>query len=158
MNAVESVAALAELLRNNLDRCTWTGALGPEDVARAEEQLGVAFPPSYRRFLAELGSCEAEGEEFLGVYRTGAMGDVLLGTVSETLHARSDPRFPQHLLVVQYDGMGGLVSIDVSLRDGRGESPVVVWDPGAADRGGPELLAEDFGSHALRQCTRALGR
>ncbi|MEV5708887.1 hypothetical protein [Actinoallomurus sp. NPDC052274] len=36
---------------------------------------GVAsFPPSYRHFLAELGSCEVDGTEFLGGYRTPAMG------------------------------------------------------------------------------------
>jgi antitoxin YobK len=84
------------------------------------------------------------------------MGDALLGTVHETLEAREDPRFPRELLVIQYDGMGGLVSLDVSRRDETGEAPVVVWDPGAADRGGPEELAPDFGTYALRPCTRAL--
>jgi antitoxin YobK len=120
--------------------------------------VSAAFPPSYRYFLCALGSCEVAGVELLGIYRTPASGDALLGTVAETLGARTDPRFPPDLLVIAYDGMGGHVSLDVSHREDAGEAPVVVWDPGSADRGGPERLAGDFGSHALRQCTKAFGR
>ncbi|WP_181799532.1 SMI1/KNR4 family protein [Kitasatospora acidiphila] len=116
----------------------------------------LPLPPSYRYFLAELGSCEADGTDFLGVYRTAAMGDTLLGTVEATLDARTDERFPRELLVIQYDGMGGLVSLDTAQHDADGEHPVVVWDPGSGDRGGPERLADDFGSYALRQCGRSL--
>lgn len=156
MSAEDSVSELIRLLEANPEECNWTGGLNAGDISSAEEQLGTTFPPSYRKFLTELGSCEADGTEFLGIYRTPMMGDALLGTVHETLEAREDPRFPRELLVIQYDGMGGLVSLDVSRRDEAGEAPVVVWDPGAADRGGPEELAPDFGTYALRQCTRAL--
>ncbi|MDH6139462.1 hypothetical protein P3T35_001462 [Kitasatospora sp. GP30] len=156
MSGVESVAALVRLLRAHPDTCRWTGGLGPADLARAERELGSPFPSSYRYFLAELGSCEADGTDFLGVYRTAALGDTLLGTVEATLDARTDERFPRELLVIQYDGMGGLVSLDTAQRDADGEHPVVVWDPGSGDRGGPERLADDFGSYALRQCSRSL--
>ncbi|MCC9310426.1 SMI1/KNR4 family protein [Kitasatospora sp. RB6PN24] len=156
MRGVEAVVALVRLLREHPDSCRWTRGLGPADLARAERELDAAFPPSYRYFLAELGSCEADGMDFPGIYRTAAMGDALLGTVGATLDARTDERFPRELLVIQYDGMGGLVSLDTAWRDADGEHPVVVWDPGSAVRGGPERLADDFGSYALRQCSRAL--
>lgn len=157
MSAEDSVSELVRLLEDHPEESNWTGGLSAEDISSAEEQLGVQFPPSYRKFLSELGSCEADGTEFLGIYRTPPMGDALLGTVHETLQAREDSRFPAELLVIQYDGMGGFVSLDASRTDEAGETPVVVWDPGAADRGGPEELAPDFGTYALRQCTRALG-
>lgn len=156
MSGSESVDELVALLRAHPDASSWTGGLGETDIARAERELGTRFPPSYRRFLAELGSCEADGVEFLGVYRTPALGDALLGTVSETLDARRDPRFPAELLVVEHDGWSGLVCLDTADRDTRGEAPVVVWNPGSADAGGPERLAEDFGGYALRRCARAL--
>lgn len=156
MSAEESVAELIRLLEQHPEESNWTGGLSAEDISSAEEQLGVPFPPSYRKFLSDLGSCEADGTEFLGIYRTPPMGDALLGTVHETLQAREDPRFPRELLVIQYDGMGGLVSLDASRRNEAGETPVVAWDPGSADRGGPEVLAPDFGTYVLRQCTRAL--
>jgi hypothetical protein len=154
LSVIDAVDRLAALLRAHPGTCNWTGGLSDQDIVRAETELDATFPPSYRRFLALLGSCEADGAEFLGVHRTPACGDVLLGTVSATLDARRDLRFPQHLLVIAYDGMGGLVSLDLSRRDERGENPVVVWDPGAADRGGPELLAPAFGTCALDVCER----
>ncbi|QPP08737.1 SMI1/KNR4 family protein [Streptomyces bathyalis] len=157
MSAEDSVSELVQLLEGHPEECNWTGGLNTEDISSAEEQLGATFSPSYRKFLSELGSCEADGTEFLGIYRTPPMGDALLGTVHETLQAREDPRFPGELLVIQYDGMGGIVSLDTSRADERGETPVVVWDPGAEDRGGPEVLAPDFGTYVLQQCTRALG-
>lgn len=156
MTAQDSVSELVQLLQSRSEECNWTGGLSDEDISVAERQLALFFPPSYRKFLQDLGSCEAAGTEFLGIYRTPAMGDSLLGSVHETLDARRDDRFPQELVVIQYDGMGGLVSLDTSRVDEQGEMPVVVWDPGSADRGGPEVLAADFGSYALRQCTKAL--
>jgi hypothetical protein len=146
MSSIESVVELIELIRNHPDACNWTGGLSSADLALAEEQLGTRFPPSYRYFLTELGSCEAGSEEFLGIYWTPAMGDRLLGTVDATLDARSDPRFPGTLLVIQYDGMGGLVSLDAAQPGEDGEMPVVVWHPDSADRGGAEKLADDFGA------------
>ncbi|HEX4224602.1 MAG TPA: SMI1/KNR4 family protein [Pseudonocardiaceae bacterium] len=152
MIAVDSVRGLVELIRNNSDEANFSGGLSEADIARAEAELAATFPPSYRLFLAELGSCEAGGVELLGVYRTAALGDRLLGTVSETLETRADERFPGDLLVIEYDGMGGIVSLDASVRDADGEYPVVVWDPG----GSPERLADDFGTYALRRCQAAI--
>ncbi|MEY9871054.1 hypothetical protein ABH931_000508 [Streptacidiphilus sp. MAP12-33] len=158
MNGIESVDALVELLARHPDEANWTGGLSTEDLSLAESELGVGFPPSYRHFLSSLGSCEAGSEEFLGVYRTPAMGGRLLGTVAETLEAQVDLALPGALLVIQFDGMGGLVCLDVSRLDEQGEAPVAVWDPGSAGRGGPEQLDPDFGTYVLRQCRRALLR
>lgn len=157
MSGVDSVRELVELIQNNPDEANFTGGLSEEDIAHAETELAATFPPSYRFFLAELGSCEAGSVELLGVYRTAALGDRLLGTVSETLDTRDDDRFPRDLLVIEYDGMGGIISLDSSAPDEGGEYPVVVWDPGADARGGPERLADDFGTYALRHCQAGLG-
>jgi hypothetical protein len=157
MSGVDSVRELVELVRNNPDEANFTGGLSDEDIARAETELAATFPPSYRYFLAELGSCEVGSVELLGVYRTAALGDRLLGTVSATLDARADDRFPRDLVVIEYDGMGGIISLDALTSDENGEYPVVVWDPGADARGGPERLADDFGTYALRHCQAGLG-
>lgn len=103
--------------------------------------IGAVFPPSYRKFLSELGSCEADGTEFLGIHRTPAMGDALLGTVHETSEAREDSRFPRELLLIQYDGMGGLVSLDAPRADEAGETPVVLREPITLSWESPEVRA-----------------
>lgn len=86
-----------------------------------------------------------------------ARGDQLAGTVSATLDARDDERFPPALLVVEYDGIGGIVGLDSGTTNRHGECPVVAWDPGAGARCGPERLAEDFGGYALRTIRGAIG-
>lgn len=157
MNGVDSVRELVELISRNPAECNFTGGLGEEDIARAEAELAATFPPSYRFFLGEVGSCEAGGVDLLGIYRTSARGDQLLGTVSATLDARDDERFPPDLLVIEYDDVGGIISLDSSEQNENGEYPVVAWDPGAEARGGPERLAEDFGAYALHRCHVGLG-
>lgn len=152
MSGVNSTRELIELIRNNPEECNFTGGLSEDDIARAEAELSTTFPPSYRLFIAELGSCQAGSVEIMGVNRTPTGGDRLRGTVSATLDAREDERFPATLLVIEYDGMGGIISLDSSQRNEDGEYPVVSWDPGAEARGGPERLAEDFGTYALRRC------
>ncbi|OQO91984.1 SMI1/KNR4 family protein [Saccharomonospora piscinae] len=152
MSGVDSVRELVELIESNPDECNFTGGLSEEDITRAEAELSTTFPPSYRLFIAELGSCEAGGVEIMGVNRTPKGGERLRGTVSATLEAREDERFPSHLLVIEYDGMGGLISLDNSQRNEDGEYPVVAWDPGSEARGGPERLGEDFGTYALHRC------
>jgi antitoxin YobK len=149
MSGVESVRELVELIRDNPDECNFTGGMAEEDIARAEAELGVPFPPSFRYFVAELGSCQCGSIELKGVNRTPRGGDRLRGTVSATLETRDDDRFPRELLVIEYDGMGGIISLDSAQSNADGEYPVVAWDPGADARGGPERLADDFGSYAL---------
>jgi antitoxin YobK len=151
MSGVDSVRELVERVRDNPDEYNYTGGLSDQDIERAETELAATFPPSYRLFLSELGSCDGDGVELLGVYRTPARGDRLLGTVSQTLETRADDRFPPELLIIEYDGMGGIISLDSGRPAADGEYPVVVWDPGSADRGGPEHLADDFGTYVLRR-------
>lgn len=153
MNGVEAVERMIELVRANDDISNHADGCPPEMVSAAEQQLGAEFPPSYRRLVEEFGTCDIGGQEFLGVYRTRAMGDRLLGSVSETLDARADYGLPPELIVVMYDGTGGMASLDVSQRDENGEAPVVVWGPG-----GTETLGPDFGSYALAVCERAVAR
>ncbi|WP_027946949.1 SMI1/KNR4 family protein [Amycolatopsis taiwanensis] len=152
MSGIDSVRELVELIRSNPGECNFTGGLSEKDIARAEAALAATFPPSYRLFISELGSCEAGGVEIMGVYRTPTGGDRLYGTVSETLDAREDNRFPLSLLVIEYDGMGGIICLDSSEQNEDGEYPVVVWDPDAESRGGPERLDDDFGTYALCRC------
>ncbi|MCX2734249.1 SMI1/KNR4 family protein [Saccharopolyspora sp. NFXS83] len=156
MSSVDSVWQLIEIVRNNPDECNYTGGMSEEDIERAQSELGARFPASYRLFVAELGSCQAGSVEIKGVNRTPTGGDRLRGTVSATLDARDDERFPPGLLVIEYDGMGGIIALDSEGHGGEREYPVVAWDPGAEDRGGPERLAEDFGSYALQRCRLGL--
>ncbi|UUS32420.1 MULTISPECIES: SMI1/KNR4 family protein [Streptomyces] len=158
MSAVEASERLIELVRGNDDIANHADGCDAGTMAAAESALGAAFPPSYRRLIEEFGTWDIAGEEFLGVYQTLAMGVKLLGSVAETLDARSKYGMPSDLIVVMFDGMGGLVVLDPSHVDQEGEYPVLVWNPGVVDRENMERLGDDFGSFAYSLCQRAVTR
>ncbi|AZM46617.1 hypothetical protein DMB38_13070 [Streptomyces sp. WAC 06738] len=158
MNAVEASERLIELVRGNDDISNHADGCDAGRMAAAENDLGVVFPPSYRRLIEEFGTWDIAGEEFLGVYQTPAMGQKLLGSVAETLDARSQYGMPSDLIVAMFDGMGGLVVLDSSQVNQEGEYPVLVWNPGVVDRESLERLGDDFGSFAFALCQRAVTR
>ncbi|MEN3541136.1 SMI1/KNR4 family protein [Microbispora sp. ZYX-F-249] len=158
MDAVEASERLIELVRGNDDIANHADGCDAGTMAAAESDLGVAFPPSYRRLIKEFGTWDIAGEELLGVYQTPAMGLKLLGSVAETLDARSQYGMPSDLIVVMFDGMGGLVVLDSSRVDQKDEYPVLVWNPGVVDRESMERLGDDFGSFAFALCQRAVTR
>jgi antitoxin YobK len=158
MNALDASEQLIELVRANDDIANYADGCDAAVVAAAERELGESFPPSYRRLVEEFGTWDIAGEEFLGVFRTAAMGQKLLGSVSETLDARNQFGMPSGLIVVMFDGMGGFIVLDASRASQDDEYPVHVWDPGASDRESLEKLGDDFGSFALGRCQRAVTR
>ncbi|MEN3586690.1 SMI1/KNR4 family protein [Streptomyces sp. ZYX-F-203] len=158
INAVEASERLIELVRGNDDIANYADGCDAGMMATAESDLGVNFPPSYRLLIKEFGTWDIAGEEFLGVYQTPAMGQKLLGSVTETLDARSQYGLSSDLIVTMFDGKGGLVVLDSSQANQGGEYPVLVWNPGVADRESMERLGDDFGSFAFALCQRAVTR
>jgi hypothetical protein len=158
MSAIEASEGLIELVRANDDISNYADGCDAGAITIAERDLGVKFPPSYRRVIEEFGTWDVAGEEFLGIYQTPAMGQRLLGSVTETLDARSQYGMPPDLIVIMFDGMGGLVVLDSSRVDQEGEYPVLVWNPGVKDRKSMEKIGDDFGSFSLSLCRRAVNR
>jgi hypothetical protein len=156
MNPLEAVERLIELVRANGDIANHADGCDLATLEAAESLLGVALPPSYRRLVEEFGTWDIAGQEFLGLYRTTAAGDTILGTCVETLDARRDYGLPENLIVAMFDNMGGLIVLDSSSPLDGGEYPVRVWNPGVANPAGMETLAQDFGNFAFGLCRRAV--
>ncbi|WP_231158364.1 SMI1/KNR4 family protein [Streptomyces sp. CNZ748] len=156
MNAIQASEQLIELIHRNDDIANYADGCDAETITAAESTLGFPFPPSYRRLIEEFGTWDIAGEDFLGVYTTPAMGSELLGSVAETLDARNQYGMPHNLIVIMFDGMGGLVALDSSHVDQQGEYPVVVWNPGVMRSEDMERLGDAFGPFAYGQCQRAV--
>lgn len=156
MNPLEAAERLIELVRSNDDIANHADGCDAATLDAVENELGAVLPPSYRRLVAEFGTWDIAGQEFLGVYRTPAVGDALLGTATETLDARNRYGLPADLIVALLDGMGGLVVLDSSDPLPDGEYPVLAWKPGSTDRTKLERLSADFGTFALRLCESAV--
>lgn len=124
--------------------------VGPRDaglVSAAEEALGVPLPPTYRRFVTELGAGSVGGREFYGAIDENFLGSSIPDGIWLTLDERERFGFPKHLVIVGDTGMGEYYVLDTSRRDADGECPVVIWAAGQSREDDDlEVVAPDFGS------------
>jgi hypothetical protein len=118
------------------------GPVKAEWVARAEAELGLTLPRSYRLFLERFGACVLNGVEVAGIdpmrideSEPPRWTDIVRAT--KGLWRRHVPR---HLLFVSDDGGDYKFCLDTSVRDATGECPVVVLGPGMEG----EAIAADF--------------
>jgi hypothetical protein len=131
-------------------------SIGPRPVilvSDAEAVLGMRFPPSYRRFLLELGACEVSPVEFYGIPGTDLVSNPYPLGIRQTLSLRQKCKFPRDLLVVGGVGDGSLYCLEV--REDGCEGRVVAVVPGQE----PivrDPVGTDFGEFFLGQIQQAL--
>jgi len=143
---------LIERVRHRLHEvdqpCVVAGPASEEAVASAEEQLGIAFPPSYRAFLRRFGGLALPAKlavvhDFLGIAPGESDRDVD-NVVSRTLSAREAHRLSPGLVVV---GIGAQANewfcLDAARPSGD-ELPVVLFD--ARDNQLDQVFYDDFES------------
>lgn len=135
---------ISDRLRSIAEKEVGLGAT-PDDIARAERQLGSRLPEGYRCFLREFGWGGVGHWELFGL---GPDVPFHLDLVRTTLSERSDvttPRMPAHLVAVMNDGSGSHYCLDVDRMTG-GEAPVVHWDHAQDESQEPMTVADDFAS------------
>jgi hypothetical protein len=130
------------------DDADFAGPPGAATIAAAEAALGLALPPTYRRFVERLGAGSIGGFEVYGVI-TEPFDGPLPDAVWATLDARHGPgALPATMILVGDDGMGGSYVLDTA---NGVEPPVEVWAAGGSEPGDREQLAGDFGAFLLEQ-------
>ncbi|WP_369387207.1 SMI1/KNR4 family protein [Streptomyces sp. CG1] len=156
-SGLQAAEQVINLVRENQgDLTQHADGCSPEVIARAEAEMGLTFPPSYRRLIAEFGTWEVPPAEFPGVYQTPSRGEELLGSSAYTLEDRARMGLPHHFLVVMHDDVLGVVVLDTSRPDSEGEYPVFAWNPGVPEGGLMEKVADSFGEFALSECRQNL--
>jgi antitoxin YobK len=127
MTHCTSVAAeIAALIRDS-ERAP-SGLLGPvpeRQIARAERELKVTFPPSFRAFLRQFGGGFLFDYEFLGLAEEpGHWLDIV------QMNIAPHPNVPEPCVMFIYAGGNCAFYLDTSRRDAMGECAVVVFGPG----------------------------
>lgn len=124
--------------------------VGPRDAAlvdKAERTLGVRFPPSYRRFLLELGAGNFGAFEVYGVIDEDWDESSVPDGIWYTMNERQESDLPDHLLVIASAGDGPLYCL--RLGDEK-EPPVIFYSAGLdEDEQEREIAAENFGAFLL---------
>ena len=146
-----------QLIQANQDQGYFVGPRGEPLIRAAETALGLAFPPTYRRFLAELGCGDIAGAEFYGLIDDNFASGSVPNGIWLTLKLRNTNLLPPSLVVVSDIGDGGYYAIDTSQRDSQGENPIVAWYPGLSKpEVSPEKVSDDFGAFILQRISEAL--
>ena len=127
-------------------------------VVSAERALELSFPPTYRRFVSELGAGNVGSREFYGVTTDNFTDASVPNGIWLTLDERERFDLPKHLVIVGDTGMGGYYALDTSQRDCSDESPVVIWALGRSQEGDTlEVIGHDFGSFFLEAIEEEFG-
>jgi hypothetical protein len=145
------------IVADNADEADFDGPRDAALVDSAAEALGVQLPPTYDRFLRELGVGGFGGAEFYGVI-AGDRTPVVPNAIGLTLDERKTTDLPSAYVIVGDTGDGDWYDLDTAHPDADGEAPVLVWMPGVPpeDAGPPEKVADSFGSFFLDRVQRAL--
>ena len=94
-------------------------------VSQAERTLGLVFPPSYRRFLLELGCGDIDGVEIYGLIDGNFEQSSIPNGIWMTLQQRKAIGLGDNFIVLGEDGDGTLHVIDTSVTFEAGENPVI---------------------------------
>ena len=112
-----------------------------QEVAEAERELGVSFPPGFRSFLREIGWLAAVETEVFGL---GEEISPRMNVRTITAEMRGQG-LPSSAVAIARDTAGAVYCLDASY-SGPYESPVYRWQPAEATESPLEYVGHDFSS------------
>jgi hypothetical protein len=115
-------------------------------VSAAEEALDLKFPPSYRRFLLDLGCGDLNGLKIYGVIDERFEGSSVPNGIWLTLNERRTAGLNKAYILIGDGGDGTYYAIDTRQMDETGENPVVRL---SVDGSRVEPVAPSFGAYFL---------
>jgi antitoxin YobK len=156
MSMADLERALA-LIKEHKDQASFVGRRPKLLIRAAEKALGLKMPPSYRRFLNELGAGNFGAAEIYGIVNADFERSSVPDGVWFTIRARDEDKLPKELVVIgaEDDEITCLaVPAGAAATD---EAEVVVINAGEdKERAGTRTIAPDFGSYLLTRVEEEL--
>lgn len=95
---------------SKLEDFSFVKGVSENDIAKAEENLGVQFAPDYKQYLAEYGLASADGHELTGIVKSPR-----LNVVDVTIKLRKKfKNVPVDAYVLEEVGIDKLVIFQIS--------------------------------------------
>ena len=113
---------------NNGASIETAGKVENEIIKKAEAELGLAFPPSYREFVSHFGCIEIDGRSFAGLFPDEDVNEDG-SVVSFTIFQRKDLGLPKEYIALDFQDGDYLLCLNSSSVNAEGESPVVLVSP-----------------------------
>jgi len=129
------------------------GAKAETLVTRAETALGLTFPPSYRRFLLEMGCGGINGLEVFGLINDNFQDSTVPNGIWLTLNERRDIDLHPAYVLIGEGGDGTFYGLDTRQVGKGGEAPVVRL---SVDGKQSEKVADSFGDYFLEAVHRVV--
>jgi hypothetical protein len=112
-----------------------------DEISKAESELGVKFPTSYKEFIKALGT--SGWPEFIyGLGKNILPGSSVVWTTQRERHD-VEPAMPHNLIPISPDGWGNHYCLDTNQFVGD-ECPVVFWNHELGQNQEPEFVNTDF--------------
>jgi hypothetical protein len=150
--SIEDLDIAFSLIRKYLSwqECGFSTSKSLALIAKAEENLGINFPNTYKLFIQKVGN-GGLGDVFIpGIYEEKEDKLTNSGVVWGVLEDRKTLGFPKHLVKLYEVGEGTTYCLDTSQMNEEGECPVVAWPLGGYEETPVlEVIAEDFGKFFL---------
>lgn len=141
---MQNLAQAIDLI--NLYKGDFEGKKSDIIIEKAENKLGIVFPPSYRHFLKTLGCGGIQGIEFFGIinedFENSGIPDAIWLTINERKLG-----LPKKLILIGYTGYGTYYALDTSQPNSEGEYPVVEYSPNIE----PVIVADNYGTFLLNE-------
>jgi hypothetical protein len=145
MTALDDFDAALAIVRMRPQASDFFGPAPQDDIDEAQRLLGLALPPSYRRFLATLGVGAFDDVEFYGIVAGKVPGSSVPSMVWRTLADRKLVGYPTTHITIMSSSYGPIFCLDGAAADEQGEYPVVGWTPSTSTENPGERLANSFG-------------
>ena len=140
-----SIEKALSFIHENPDSADFVGPILEAQIQKTEAFLNLTFPPTYRKFVSELGCGDILGLELFGIVsNTELMGTGIPCVTWLTTNLRNE-ELPQHFIPIADVGDGQYYVIDTQNhnRSQTDTCPVLIWDPATLETT-PEF--ENFGT------------
>lgn len=141
------------IIKDNSDEGFFAGPKPDALIDKAEKTIGLYLPPTYRRFVAELGAGNISGQEFYGVIDDDFYESSVPDAIWSTLHARKTYGLPDDLIVIGSIDDGSYIVLDAHKDNNEKEASVMIWREPDEE---PDILHADFGEYLLDRVDEAL--
>jgi hypothetical protein len=145
-----------ETAKNLILKCNNADYKGPIPeilIAKAQNILGIQFPPSYRRFLKDFGSLGILSEEIYGIVDEDLLRGPLPNGIWATLEQRKNFGLKKNYVILGTNGSGEWYALDTSRVNAAAECPVVLLTLALTQS---EDVSDDFAEFFLQRVNMAI--
>lgn len=144
------------LIEQHQDLADFDGPKPDELISKAENALGLPFPPTYKSFLKKYGCGSIAGKEFYGVIHSDFEASGIPDAIWLTLNQRRLYQLPVGIVLIYSTGDGLYYALNSCQVNSDGEYSIVEWNPGASKKNEIEKIYDDYGVFLYSQIDSAL--